>query len=346
MPMRASWRCAAADQGERLPPGNCPAEVGGERVTELDRYRARDVTAGEKAPLPQVDYPLAGVDAPAQLGGIGRPRGAEVGCLRPLAIGRAHMGVVARVCAETRDQFLDEGVLIAGERDVGAALAADGSGVARRRRGGAEAPEPVGRVHRRGVGQLGGEAPHGPVLGMGQRLGLIRADQIGAADGAEKHRPAGEDRGRLAVPRAQHVGKMAGGVPWRVHGGDGEAAGAEPGAVADTRPAERDVLGGRHDVGRPGRPGQRQAAGHVVVVDVGLQHVRDAHAMLGCDRQDPVDVPLGVDDDRCLAVVREVAAISQPGGLDGHDLEHRLAAPSRLGTGMVRHGRKLRMYVH
>ena len=56
-----------------------------------------------------------------------------------------------------------------------------------------------------------------------------------------------------------------------------------------TRSAAFEVIGG------PGRAGQGQPAGEVVVVDVGLEHVADRDPTAGGRGQDPVDVPLRVD---------------------------------------------------
>ena len=64
------------------------------------------------------------------------------------------------------------------------------------------------------------------------------------------------------------------------------------------------------------------AAGDVVVVDVGLQHVGDAQAPLLGEVGDAVGVALGVDDHGDLAVGDEVAAVPQGRGLDGEDVDH------------------------
>ena len=77
---------------------------------------------------------------------------------------------------------------------------------------------------------------------------------------------------------------------------------------------------------------EREAAGDVVVVDVGLEDVRQAYAVLLEEVEHAVDVALWVDDERDLAVVDEVAAVAERRGLDGDDgevLHHRPTATTR-----------------
>ncbi len=57
-------------------------------------------------------------------------------------------------------------------------------------------------------------------------------------------------------------------------------------------------------------------------MEVGLEHVRDLDALLLREGEHPVDVTLRVDDQRRRAVVGQVAAVSEGGGLDGDDLRH------------------------
>ena len=56
---------------------------------------------------------------------------------------------------------------------------------------------------------------------------------------------------------------------------------------------------------------ERQTAGDVVVVDVGLEDVGEAHAVLVEQVEDAVDVALRVDHEGDLAVVDEVAAVAE-----------------------------------
>ncbi|MGT2461490.1 hypothetical protein [Sinomonas atrocyanea] len=66
--------------------------------------------------------------------------------------------------------------------------------------------------------------------------------------------------------------------------------------------------------------GVDQAAGEVVVVDVGLGDVRDLHAGRGGGGLDAVDVPLGVDHEGVLPIVHEVAAVAELRGVDDDDV--------------------------
>ena len=82
-------------------------------------------------------------------------------------------------------------------------------------------------------------------------------------------------------------------------------------------------------VGGPGGPRQSQPAGQVVVVYVRLEDVGDPDATLGRQGQYPADIALRVDDEGQLPVVREIAAVAERRGVDGHDLHglFRGAAP-------------------
>jgi len=61
----------------------------------------------------------------------------------------------------------------------------------------------------------------------------------------------------------------------------------------------------------------------VVGVDVHFEHVSDLYTGLLGQGQDAVDIPLWVDDECDLAVVREVAAVAASRGLDQGDGGHR-----------------------
>jgi hypothetical protein len=58
-------------------------------------------------------------------------------------------------------------------------------------------------------------------------------------------------------------------------------------AVGDPHPAERHGVGRVHVIGGTAPAGQGQAAGDVVVMDVGLEHVRYRDTACGSRRQDP-----------------------------------------------------------
>ena len=87
-------------------------------------------------------------------------------------------------------------------------------------------------------------------------------------------------------------------------------------AVADRSAVEADGVGSIDQVTRASRTGERQSAGDIVVVDMGLGDVSDPHAPLLGQGRDAVNIPLRVDDDRHLAVVRQVAAVAKSRRLD------------------------------
>jgi hypothetical protein len=75
------------------------------------------------------------------------------------------------------------------------------------------------------------------------------------------------------------------------------------------------------------------AAGDVVVVDVGLEDVRDRDVRLRGELEHAVDVALGVDDDRDPPVVGEVAAVTEGGRVDRDDGGHRGSSRRRTVAG-------------
>ena len=88
---------------------------------------------------------------------------------------------VRRVAAEAGQQLGHEGVLVGGgQQPVVAAFGADGGGPLAPDRGGAERAGAVGRVHGQLVGQRQEPLVQRPVGGPGQRLGQLRAGQVGA----------------------------------------------------------------------------------------------------------------------------------------------------------------------
>ena len=76
-----------------------------------------------------------------------------------------------------------------------------------------------------------------------------------------------------------------------------------------TRGPRGHVVGCIDQVLRAGAAGQGKAAGDVVVVDVGLEDVGQPQALLLEQRQDAVNVALGVHHEGDLAVMDEVAAV-------------------------------------
>ena len=85
------------------------------------------------------------------------------------------------------------------------------------------------------------------------------------------------------------------------------------------------------------RPGEREAARHVVVVHVRLGDVGDPHAGVVGQRDNPVDVTLRVDDQGGFTVVHQVAAIAERRRLDLEHFHHgrvsfRKHRPSELNV--------------
>ncbi len=100
-------------------------------------------------------------------------------------------------------------------------------------------------------------------------------------------------------------------MTWRGHHLDPEAARCQRVAVAELQPVEGDRVGRVHPVPGAGAPRELEAAGDVVVVDVGLEDQAGGHAGAGEVPLDPVDVALRVDDHRHAAVVDHVTAVTE-----------------------------------
>src|SRR5579863_3983397 len=114
--------------------------------------------------------------------------------------------------------------------------------------------------------------------------------------------------------------------------GGGDYAKAKPAsievvAVPDTMPVEVNLVARRKDVRRAGSFGEFVTACHVVVVKVRLDHDRTRKVLFIEHFLDPVDVPLGINDDSRRAVVGDVAAIAEFRRLEGFNIEH--AHPSQ-----------------
>ena len=123
------------------------------------------------------------------------------------------------------------------------------------------------------------------------------------------------------VPSAslQHVADVVVGVAGGVDDAELDGSGVDDVAVGDGASLVGDVVSGGHDVLGAGGAGQFQAAGDVVVVDVGFQDVGDPHAAVGGEVEDPVDVALRVDHHGDVTVGDQVAAVAETGGFDdGH----------------------------
>src|SRR5664280_1899423 len=105
-------------------------------------------------------------------------------------------------------------------------------------------------------------------------------------------------------------------------------------AVADRRALEGHRVLGVDVVPRTRDPGQRVPASDVVVVDVGLEHVRDAHAGLAGEVEDAVDIALRVHDERHPPVVDQVGTVAERRRLDGDDLDEHRGLQGSDGSGV------------
>ena len=153
---------------------------------------------------------------------------------------------------------------------------------------------------------------------MGQAERVLGPDKVRAADRAVEQASAGEDGLLPAV--VDDKGEVGVGV---ARGGDGfDRQRTDPDGlpVRDRLPLEVNRVRGVHEVARAVRPGQFEPAGEVVVVDVGLGDVGDGDAGVAGGCLDAVRVPLRVDDQRHGAVMDEVAAVPELGGLDDDDV--------------------------
>ena len=136
-----------------------------------------------------------------------------------------------------------------------------------------------------------------------------------AASRRRRRRPS-----RRSAPSVERVAEVGEGVAGRGQRGDPHPVADRDGlAVADRGALEGDVVVLVDEVRRAGAAGERQPAGDVVVVDVGLEDVGEPDAVLLEQVQHPVDVALRVDHEGDLAVVDEVAAVAQRRGVDGED---------------------------
>jgi hypothetical protein len=159
------------------------------------------------------------------------------------------------------------------------------------------------------------------VLMAGEALRVPFAEQVGPPGRPIQQRAAREHRsalGKSGLNRcvAEHVGEVRERVARCGQGGDQHAGANLDGVpVADGGPCEAHLVEGVHVVGRAGAPSERETAGDVVVVDMGLEDIGQPDVVLLQDRQDPVDVSLQVDDQGDIAVMDDVAAVAESGGL-------------------------------
>jgi len=146
------------------------------------------------------------------------------------------------------------------------------------------------------------------------------AEQVRAPGGPVQQRPSGEHRVRVTggFQHVRQVGERVTGGAHHPHPHDRADLDQVP--VADRHPVEGHLVCRVDVVG--GADGQRegQAPGHVVVVQVGLEHMGDPDAPGRGQGQHPVGVPLRIHDQRDVPVVGEVTAVPQRGGVNGHHL--------------------------
>src|SRR5690606_6839407 len=123
----------------------------------------------------------------------------------------------------------------------------------------------------------------------------------------------------LPVEEDQVAGVL-GGVAGRVHGPDGQPAAVDVLQVEGRRvPVGGAGGGGQHEFGAAAQGGLL-GAGHVVVVQVGLQHEPRLHTALLGGAQEAVDVALGVDQDALPLVGQQVGLVAEAWGRERDDV--------------------------
>src|SRR5439155_9384901 len=156
---------------------------------------------------------------------------------------------VARVGAEARGERGGEAVRVGcAQQRVAGLLPADGAGAGGAGWGGAERSGAVGGPHRGGVGE-GGEAVQGGVLGAGEFLGPVVAEQVGPGGRADDQRPAGEHPDRSAAVAEQERQVLVG-VPGGGQGVQGQSVEVDLVAVAQCPVVEGAPAGGGGEDGR------------------------------------------------------------------------------------------------
>jgi hypothetical protein len=96
---------------------------------------------------------------------------------------------------------------------------------------------------------------------------------------------------------------------------------------------KRQILSLRQHVDGPKLAGQSQAPAHIVVVDVGLQHVGDGDTE-GLGRSYvTLRLALGVDDDGDIAIMYQVAAVPQTFSIKGDGFDPNVGAKPGKGSG-------------
>ena len=172
----------------------------------------------------------------------------------------------------------------------------------------------MGRVQRGVVLCFVDEPSYRGVLVAGQLDGVVGVHEVGASDRSIQQASAGEDGLLIAV--RHDVREVRVRVAGCCDGLDPQLADGDDLAVGDGLALVVDGVRRVDEVGRAGLAGKDEAAGDVVVVDVGFGDVGDPCARVRGGSQDAVGVALGVDDKCDLAVVNEVAAVPELRGFD------------------------------
>lgn len=117
------------------------------------------------------------------------------------------------------------------------------------------------------------------ILGVAQIRGGVGADQVGAPHRPVEHRPAGEDPLHLSVGR-EGIAHVMVGVPGSVQYLQPHSPRLDHLTISGADMVEPDAAVGRQNIGRSGPLRQFQTASDVVVVYMGLQHMRDPYPEL------------------------------------------------------------------
>ena len=267
----------------------------------------------------QVDHPFAGIDAAAQLCRVHRFGQGQVDGSGTFGVDDAHVRVVGRIRAQAGQQLVDIGLLVVGQGRIVLPLVTDGRAVAAGRCRRTEAAETVGRIDLDVVAEFAGQPADRVELCVGELDGVVVVDQIGAPGRAVQHGAAGEHPDRRTRLVAQDITHVRVRVTRRVQDGKAHRSDVDDVPVGHRSAGEAHVVAVRDDVFGAEGAGEFQPAGHVVVVDMGLENMGDRDAVLAGEVEDPVDVALRVDHRAAAVGADQVAAVAEAGCLDdGH----------------------------
>ena len=190
-----SWS-ASSDEHERPVEVDEPAEPAGEHRSQRVRQRTGDVTGRELGDRSGVDDERPGGDVPVdgrrrRAGRVGAARRSGVGRAGSArAAGRSRSGTMPNPASSCSTNASSSSIA---EQRVGGALAAERGGAVGAAGRGAERTGAVRRVDGEVVGEVVEAAQRVEHL-VRQRLGELRAAQVGAPDRADHQRTAGEQR--------------------------------------------------------------------------------------------------------------------------------------------------------